>query len=87
MKSKKAKKVLGKAVVVFCNKAPIGFSAAGGTVRVLAGCGARHFGIPFVAAVRAINKVVESLPGFRPGAFFEMPGDARGFERFLSRNY
>lgn len=85
---KRDKKALKKTVVEFCNRARIGFSASGGTCRVLAGEAAKHYDMPFVAALRVVNRAAGECDGFYDGAFFEEGrGDARGFGRFLARNY
>ena len=46
--------------ILFCDKNNIGFSSAGGTVRVLAGEASRFFGIDFETAIKAVNEVCES---------------------------
>lgn len=86
-KRKATKRTVTRLTAEFCEKARVGFTASGGTCRVLAGEAARHFGLPFVAALRAVEKAAVGCPGFFVGAAFssEFPGDARGFGRFLAR--
>lgn len=84
---KATKKVITRLTAEFCEKARVGFTAGGGTCRVLAGEAARHFGLPFLSALRAVEKAAVGCSGFFAGAAFspEFPGDARGFGRFLAR--
>jgi hypothetical protein len=86
-KRKTAKKAVTHLTAEFCTRARVGFTASGGTCRVLAAEAARHFGLPFLAALRAVEKAAVACPGFFVGAAFspEFPGEARGFGRFLVR--
>jgi hypothetical protein len=84
-KMKAIKKEIAIETVRFCNRARIGFSAGGGTCRVLAGEAARFYGVPFIVALRAVNRVAERCDGFCDGAFFAPAGDAHGFGRYLAR--
>ena len=75
----------------FCERAKIGFSCGGGTVRVLAGCALNYFrvqgiNVPFQALVQIVNKAVRGCSGFYAGAFMEHGrGDASGFILCLER--
>ena len=86
-KRKATKREVTRLTAEFCEKAHVGFTASGGTCRVLAGEAARHFGLPFLAALRAVERAAVDCSGFFVGAAFspEFPGDARGFGRFLAR--
>ena len=86
-KRKATKKAVTRLTAEFCEKAHVGFTAGGGTCHVLAGEAARHFGLPFLAALRAVERAAVDCSGFFVGAAFspEFPGEARGFGRFLAR--
>ena len=74
------------AFLAWDSRARVGFSAAGGTINVLAGEASRATGLPFLACWRAIASVVEGCDGWKLGAFFEPDrGDARGFGVYLRR--
>lgn len=78
--------LIKRTVVEFCDRSDIGFSSAGGTVRVLAGEASRFFGIDFETAIKAVNEVCESCHGWYIDAYFDSKGNARGYGIFLQRN-